>query len=61
MKQWTNIVDDGDVVALEKNLAKHFGGGVRDVVIYNGSHAHDCTRYLTAKETGMAIAQGFEQ
>lgn len=54
-------MDDGDVVALEKNLAKHFGGGVRDVVIYNGSHAHDCTRYLTAKETGMAIAQGFEQ
>ncbi len=60
VKHWTNIADHGDVVALEKNLAKHFGGGVCDVVIYNGSHAHDCTRYLTAKETGMAIAQGLE-
>jgi pimeloyl-ACP methyl ester carboxylesterase len=60
LKHWTNIADTGDVVALEKNLAPRFGNRVRDVLVYKGSHAHDCSRYLTAKETGLAIAQGLE-
>jgi hypothetical protein len=60
VQRWTNIADRGDVVALEKSLAARFGGRVRDVLVYNGSHAHDCTRYLTAKETGAAIAEGLQ-
>ena len=60
LKHWTNIADAGDVVALEKNLAPRFGNRVRDVLVYNGSHAHDCSCYLTAKETGLASAQGLE-
>jgi hypothetical protein len=58
IQRWTNIADTGDVVALEKKLASRFGHRVRDLLVYNGSHAHDCTRYLTAKETGLAIAEG---
>lgn len=60
VQHWTNLADAGDVVALEKSLAKSFGERVRDVLTYNGSHAHDCTRYLTAKETGLAIAEGLQ-
>jgi WD domain, G-beta repeat len=58
IQRWTNIADRGDVVALEKKLASRFGDRVHDVLVYHGSHAHDCRRYLTAKETGMAIAEG---
>lgn len=57
---WWNIADGGDVVALVKELAPWFGDGtqVLDVPVHNGSHAHDITPYLTARETGRAIAGG---
>lgn len=57
---WCNIADSGDVVALVKNLGPLFGDGtqVQDVLVHNGSHAHDITPYLTAVETGRAIAGG---
>jgi hypothetical protein len=61
LQRWTNIADRGDVVALEKSLSPRFGDLVRDVLVYNGSHAHDCNRYLTAKETGLAIAEGLTE
>lgn len=55
---WTNIADDGDVVALVKRLAPLFGDQVRDLLVHNGSKAHDVSPYLTAAETGRAIAEG---
>ncbi|MFI6014018.1 hypothetical protein ACIBAG_35315 [Streptomyces sp. NPDC051243] len=59
---WTNVVDDGDVVAAVKDLSLFFGTGagrkVTGQVVHNGSHAHDATLYLTAKETGEAVAEG---
>lgn len=55
---WTNIVDRGDVVALEKDLRCRFGDRVRNVVVHNGSHAHDAAAYLTDRFTGAAIAGG---
>jgi hypothetical protein len=62
---WTNIVDEGDVVAAVKDLSLFFGAGltgkgrgVTGKVVHNGSHAHDATLYLTAKETGEAVAEG---
>ncbi|MGP3966960.1 hypothetical protein [Streptomyces sp. 6N223] len=56
---WTNIADRGDVVALIKTLAPHFGPpDVRDVLVHNGAKAHDVRPYLTARETGGAIAAG---
>ncbi|GHH22376.1 hypothetical protein GCM10017674_78050 [Streptomyces gardneri] len=55
---WTNIVDDGDVVALVKDLRPAFGDSVRSVRVHNGSHAHDATAYLTDKLCGQAIAEG---
>ncbi|GLW10741.1 hypothetical protein Misp01_58690 [Microtetraspora sp. NBRC 13810] len=56
--RWTNIADRGDVVALAKRLEPVFGGDLRDLLVHNGSHAHDIRPYLTAKETGDAIAEG---
>ena len=56
--RWTNITDLGDVVALVKRLQPAFGNRVEDVEVCNGARAHDITPYLTAKETGRAIAVG---
>jgi hypothetical protein len=55
---WTNIADDGDIVALVKRLAPLFGDQVRDLLVHNGSKAHDVSPYLTAAQTGQAIAEG---
>ncbi|MER7873251.1 hypothetical protein ABTY63_06750 [Streptomyces solisilvae] len=57
VKHWTNIADAGDVVALAKELAPSFGHRVRDLRVHNGSEAHDVRPYLTARETGQAIAE----
>jgi len=53
---WTNIADDGDVVALVKELGPLFGERVQDLSVHTGSKAHDVSPYLTAPETGHAIA-----
>jgi hypothetical protein len=53
---WTNVADAGDVVALVKDLRPLFGNKVAGYLVYNGSHAHDVKPYLTAAETGAAIA-----
>jgi hypothetical protein len=58
IERWTNIADAGDIVALQKNLRECFGPGVEDVLVHNGSMAHDARPYLTAAETGSAIAAG---
>jgi pimeloyl-ACP methyl ester carboxylesterase len=55
---WTNIADNGDVVALVKRLAPLFGGRVQDQLVDNGAKAHDISPYLTAVQTGRAIAEG---
>nr|WP_205380164.1 hypothetical protein [Streptomyces sp. SID7805] len=57
VKRWTNIADAGDVVALAKELAPSFGDRVRDLRVHNGATAHDVRPYLTARETGQAIAE----
>lgn len=55
---WANIADDGDVVALRKNLGELFGERVRTTIVHCGARAHDVTRYLTAEAAGRAIASG---
>lgn len=55
---WTNVADQGDVVALQKQLAPLFGGQVQDQVVFNGSDAHHGERYLTTHEVGQAIRLG---
>ncbi|MCX4856952.1 hypothetical protein OG426_37110 [Streptomyces canus] len=57
---WTNIVDNGDVVALVKDLRPQFGQQLRSALVHNGSHAHDATVYLTSLLTGTAIAKGLD-
>jgi pimeloyl-ACP methyl ester carboxylesterase len=56
--RWVNVADGGDVVALVKDLSPRFGTRVENVLIYNGATAHDIRPYLTARETGHAIASG---
>lgn len=55
---WTNVADAGDVVALAKDLRPLFGPKVACYLVDNGSHAHAIQPYLTAAETGAAIATG---
>lgn len=61
LRSWTNVVDAGDVVALVKDLRPQFGPAPRDGEFHgfevdNGSHAHAVSAYLTAAETGQAVA-----
>ncbi|MHB9856612.1 hypothetical protein ACSYGO_46300 [Streptomyces krungchingensis] len=55
---WTNLADDGDVVALVKDLRPVFGERVGCAVVHNGAHAHDASAYLTDKLCGQAIDDG---
>lgn len=55
---WTNVADAADVVALAKDLRPLFGPQVTCFLVDNGSHAHAVQPYLTAAETGAAIAAG---
>jgi hypothetical protein len=57
-RSWVNVADAGDVVALVKDLRPLFGHGVACYLVHNGSRAHDVRPYLTAAETGAAIAAG---
>ncbi|MBN8560222.1 MAG: hypothetical protein J0L70_06855 [Leptolyngbya sp. UWPOB_LEPTO1] len=57
VKQWFNVADQGDIVALEKELAPKFGA-ILDLLVYNGWESHSATCYLNAKETGRAIGMG---
>jgi pimeloyl-ACP methyl ester carboxylesterase len=58
VQSWTNVADAGDVVALVKDLRPLFGDRVACYLVHNGSHAHDVKPYLTAAQTGAAIAAG---
>jgi alpha-beta hydrolase superfamily lysophospholipase len=58
VRSWVNVADVGDVVALVKDLRPLFGDQVACYLVHNGSHAHDVRPYLTAAETGAAIAAG---
>jgi hypothetical protein len=60
IERWTNISDDGDVVALQKKLRPLFGGALVDIRVHNEATAHSIMPYLTAGETGLAIAYGFQ-
>ncbi|CCK31232.1 hypothetical protein BN159_6853 [Streptomyces davaonensis JCM 4913] len=55
---WTNIADEGDVVALVKDLRPLFGDRVECHVVHNGSAAHDATRYLSTPQAGRAVTDG---
>ena len=57
-RSWVNIADQGDVVALVKDLRNGFGARVDCWLVDNGATAHDVRPYLTAVETGRAIAAG---
>ena len=58
--RWTNVADQGDVVALVKDLRPLFGTELASVTVDNGAHAHDATSYLTDKLTGTAIAAALD-
>jgi hypothetical protein len=58
VRSWVNVADAGDVVALVKDLRPLFGEQMACYLVHNGSRAHDVRPYLTAAETGAAIAAG---
>ncbi|MGP4008360.1 antibiotic ABC transporter ATP-binding protein [Streptomyces sp. 4N124] len=57
IRRWTNLTDPGDLVAVVNQLAPRFSGVV-DESLDNGTAPHSLLRYLTAKKTGRAIAEG---
>ncbi|MEV4619047.1 hypothetical protein AB0J74_10135 [Asanoa sp. NPDC049573] len=57
---WTNIADQGDVVALVKDLRVGFGPKVRGHLVDNGTHAHAVSSYLSAPQAGAAVAAGLQ-
>ncbi|MFF1915680.1 hypothetical protein ACFVYE_29630 [Streptomyces sp. NPDC058239] len=59
--RWTNVVDEGDVVAAVKDLSLLFGPSLEGKVVHNSSHAHEATAYLTAADTGSAVAEGLRR
>jgi hypothetical protein len=60
-RHWVNIADQGDVVALVKDLRGAFGTGVACWVVDNGATAHDARPYLTAVPTGRAVLHGLAE
>jgi hypothetical protein len=62
VREWFNISDRGDIVALQKDIAPYFtnqdGATIIDLLVYNGWESHSAENYLTAKETGAAIVTG---
>jgi hypothetical protein len=62
VKAWTNVAAQGDMATMAApQLAPVFGDALADRFIYNGRHPHDIEPYLTAKETGTAIAAGLRR
>ena len=57
---WTNIADQGDVVAAVEDLRPLFGPAIRQIRVHNGSQAHDMKPYLTEKLTGASIVAGLD-
>ncbi|GGW49771.1 alpha/beta hydrolase [Streptomyces caelestis] len=57
IRRWTNLTAPGDVVAVVHELAPRFGG-VADESLDNGLKPHSLLRYLTARKTGRAVAEG---
>jgi hypothetical protein len=58
VREWTNIADAGDVVALVEDLRPMFDGEMVCAMVHNDAKAHDVRPYLTAVETGQAICSG---
>jgi hypothetical protein len=55
VREWINIADAHDIVALVKQLQPRFGLRVTDVLVSNGARAHSVERYLTSREMGAAV------
>lgn len=56
VKNWTNIADKGDLVALNKYLSSLFGPDVTDIIVDNGAQAHNGTHYLSSSAIAKTIA-----
>jgi hypothetical protein len=61
VKQWINVADSRDPVALEKKLAPYFGEVEDHLVTHSDEKlikAHDVAYYLRSQEAGRAIGRG---
>ena len=57
IQRWSNISDDGDIVALRKVLAPLFPGPLTDYRVSNEARAHEARPYLSARITGQAVLE----
>lgn len=56
LKWWTNVADEGDIVAIEKHLSNRFGSKVEDWVIDNGiAEVHGAEKYLAQPAVGASL------
>jgi pimeloyl-ACP methyl ester carboxylesterase len=56
---WANVAAEGDLATMAAPaLAPVFGEELRDSYVFNGRHPHDIEGYLTAAQTGAALADG---
>lgn len=56
VRAWTNAADAGDVAALVRDLRPQFGPRMESCLVDNGVRASAISPFLTAQETGAAIA-----
>ena len=53
---WTNVADEGDIVAIGKRLAGFFGPRVEDWIVDNGiAEVHGAEKYLATTAVGAAL------
>jgi hypothetical protein len=56
VKWWTNVADEGDIVAIGKRLSEFFGAGVEDWIVDNGIvEVHGAEKYLASSAVGAAL------
>ena len=58
LRNWVNIADAADLVALRKKLQPLYGDRVLDQIVHNGATMHNVLPYLTAVQTGRAVLAG---
>ena len=64
VRRWVNVADDGDPVALIKELQGLFavspaGAAIEDRRVSNGFWSHDTGRYLNTPQVGEAVGNAF--
>jgi hypothetical protein len=56
LRWWVNVADEGDVVAIEKDLRNRFGSAIDNWIVDNGiAEVHGAEKYLAQSAVGAAL------